>query len=52
MEGQLILALLLQHYSIEPVAGFRVEPDPSASLRQKNGMMVTATRRRVTKTSV
>lgn len=52
MEGQLILALLLQNYSIEPVAGFRVEPEPGATLRQKNGMMVTATRRGVTPASV
>ncbi len=52
MEGQLMLAMLLQRYSIAPVAGFSVTPDPGATLRLKNGMMVTATRRRVTKASV
>ena len=47
MEGQLILAMLLQRYSIAPMAGFFVTPDPGATLRQKNGMMVTATKRDV-----
>lgn len=45
MEGQLMLAMLLQRYSIAPVAGFSVTPDPCATLRLKNGMMVTATKR-------
>jgi cytochrome P450 len=45
MEGQLMLAMLLQRYSIAPVAGFSVTPDPGATLRLKNGIMVTATKR-------
>jgi len=38
MEGQLVLAMLAQQFSLQGVAGHRVEPHPILTLRPRDGL--------------
>ena len=44
MEGVLVLATLAQRFHLELVPGHRVEPEPTVTLRPKNGVRVWARR--------
>lgn len=41
MEAQLILATIAQRHRLQPVPGQKVEPEPSITLRPRNGIMMT-----------
>jgi cytochrome P450 len=44
-EGTLVLAAVAQHYRVEPEPGHAVIPDPTFTLRPKNGVVVRVSRR-------
>ena len=45
MEGHLILASIAQNYRVRPLLDHPIEPKPAITLRLRDGLMATLSRR-------